>query len=136
MNLSSKEKLMEPIKAKKGEVFDIELEEDLLKKNEELAKRNRQLLDKHKVTAIDIMGSVGAGKTSLIKNLMGRLKKKYKLAVIAGDLTTTIDAERLKEEKVKVVQVNTGKECHLDANLIARALGEFDLENLDLELCT
>jgi len=132
MNLSSKEKSMKSIKAKEGEVFDIELEEDLLRKNEELAKRNRQLLDKYKVTAIDIMGSIGAGKTSLIKNLMGRLKKKYKLAVIAGDLTTTIDAERLKEEKVKVVQVNTGKECHLDANLIARALEEFDLENLDL----
>ncbi len=123
---------MKPIKAKEGEIFDIELEEDLLKKNEELAKKNKHLLDKNKVIAIDIMGSVGAGKTSLIKNLIVRLKNKRRLSVIAGDLTTTIDAERIKEEKVEVVQVNTGKECHLDANLIARALKEFDLENLDI----
>ena len=123
---------MKPIKAKEGEIFDIELEEDLLRRNEELAKKNKHLLDKDKVMAIDVMGSVGAGKTSLIKNLIVRLKKKRRLGVIAGDLTTTIDAERIKEEKVEVVQVNTGKECHLDANLIARALKEFDLENLDI----
>lgn len=123
---------MKPIEAKKGEIFDIELEEDLLKRNEELAKRNRDLLDENRVIAIDIMGSVGAGKTSLIKNLIIRLKNKRQLAVIAGDLTTTIDAERIKEEKVEVVQVNTGKECHLDANLIARALKKFNLENLDI----
>jgi len=123
---------METIKAKEGEIFDIELEEDLLKKNEELAKKNRQLLDKNKVLAIDVMGSVGSGKTSLIKNLIRQLKKEHQLAVIAGDLTTTIDAERIKEEKVEVVQVNTGKECHLDANLIAKALKEFNLQNLDI----
>jgi len=123
---------MKPIEAKEGEIFDIELEEDLLKKNEELAGRNRELLDENRVMAVDIMGSVGAGKTSLIKDLIVRLKKKRRLGVIAGDLTTTIDAERIKEEKVEVVQVNTGKECHLDANLIARAIKEFDLENLDI----
>ena len=123
---------MKPIKAKEGEIFDIELEEDLLKRNEELAEKNKHLLDKNRVIAIDIMGSVGTGKTSLIKNLIIRLKNKRQLSVIAGDLTTTIDAERIKEEKVEVVQVNTGKECHLDANLIARALKEFDLRNLDI----
>jgi len=123
---------MKSIKAKEGEIFDIELEEDLLKRNEELAEKNKHLLDKNKVMAIDVMGSVGSGKTSLIKNLIVRLKKKRRLGVIAGDLTTTIDAERIKEEKVEVVQVNTGKECHLDANLITRALKEFDLRNLDI----
>jgi len=123
---------MKPIKAKEGEIFDIELEEDLLKRNEELAEKNKHLLDKNKVMAIDVMGSVGSGKTSLIKNLIVRLKNKRQLSVIAGDLTTTIDAERIKEEKVEVVQVNTGKECHLDANLIARALKEFDLEKMDI----
>jgi len=61
---------MEPIKAKKGEIFDIELEEDLLKKNEELARQNRKILDEYQILAIDIMGSVGAGKTSLIKSLI------------------------------------------------------------------
>ncbi|GAH83582.1 unnamed protein product, partial [marine sediment metagenome] len=99
---------------------------------EELAKKNKHLLDKNKVIAIDVMGSVGSGKTSLIKDLIVRLKDKRRLSVIAGDLTTTIDAERIKEEKVEVVQVNTGKECHLDANLIARALKQFDLERIDI----
>ncbi len=122
---------MKSIKAKEGEIFDIELEEDLLKRNEELAQKNRDLLDKNKIIAIDVMGSIGSGKTSLIKNLLFRLKAKYRIGVIAGDLTTTIDAERIKEEGVEVIQVNTGKECHLDANLIRRALKEFDLGNLD-----
>jgi len=122
---------MKSIKAKEGEIFDIELEEDLLKRNEELAQKNRGLLDKNKITAVDVMGSIGSGKTSLIKNLLFRLKGRYRIGVIAGDLTTTIDAERIKEEGVEVIQVNTGKECHLDANLIRRALKEFDLGNLD-----
>ncbi len=122
---------MKSIKAKEGEIFDIELDEDLLKRNEELARKNRDLLDKNKITAVDVMGSIGSGKTSLIKNLLFRLRTKYRIGVIAGDLTTTIDAERIKEEEVEVIQVNTGKECHLDANLIRRALKEFDLGNLD-----
>jgi len=125
---------MKSIKAKEGQIFDIELEEDLLKRNEELAGKNRILLDKNKVRAIDVMGSVGSGKTSLIKNFLSRLKDRYRLGVVAGDLTTTIDAERIKEEGVKVIQVNTGKECHLDANLIRRALKEFDLGSMDFLL--
>ncbi len=122
---------MKSIKAKEGEIFDIELEKDLLKRNEELAQKNRDLLDKNKIIAVDIMGSIGSGKTSLIKNLLFRRKGKYRIGVIAGDLTTTIDAERIKEEGVEVIQVNTGKECHLDANLIRRALKEFDLGKVD-----
>ena len=88
---------MEPIKAKKGEIFDIELEEDLLKKNEELARQNRKILEEYKILAIDIMGSIGTGKTSLIKSLIFHLKGKYEIWVIAGDLTTTIDADRIEK---------------------------------------
>lgn len=120
------------IKAEEGEIFDIELEEDLLKKNKELAQRNKRLLDKHKILAIDVMGSIGSGKTSLIKNLASQLKENYRIGAIAGDLTTTIDADRIKDEGVEVIQVNTGKECHLDANLIGKALKKFDLKALDI----
>ncbi|MFQ6066166.1 MAG: hydrogenase nickel incorporation protein HypB [bacterium] len=123
---------MEPIKAKEGEIFDIELEEDLLKKNEELARKNRKILDEHKILAIDVMGSIGTGKTSLIKGLIFHLKGKYEIGVIAGDLTTTIDQDRIKGEGIKVIQVNTGKECHLDANLVKKALRKFDLRTLNL----
>lgn len=120
------------IKAEEGEIFDIELEEDLLKKNKELAQGNKRLLDKHKILAIDVMGSIGSGKTSLIKHLASQLKENYSLGVIAGDLTITIDADRIKDEGVEVIQVNTGKECHLDANLIGKALKKFDLKALDI----
>ncbi len=120
------------VESREGEIFDIELEESLLRKNEELAQRNRRLLESRGVTAIDVMGSIGSGKTTLIKQIVRRLKDRYSIAVIAGDLTTTIDADRIREEGVQVVQVNTGKECHLDANLVGRSLEEIDLDKVDL----
>lgn len=123
---------MHIIKSKEGEVFDIELEEDLLKKNREIADKNRETLDSHKVLAIDVMGSIGSGKTSLIEKLTKSLKDRYRISMIAGDLTTTIDADRIHRNEVEVTQINTGKECHLDANLIKKALNELDLEKTDL----
>lgn len=108
------------------------MEQDLLKNNEELAQKNKRLLDKHKILAVDVMGSIGSGKTSLIKNLISQLKESHCIGVIAGDLTTTIDADRIKDEGVEVIQVDTGKECHLDANLIRKALKKFSLKTLNL----
>ena len=118
--------------AEEGEIFDIELEESLLEANRRLAEQNRALLDRHGVRAIDVMGSVGAGKTSLISCLVERLKDRYRVAYVAGDLTTTIDADAIARHGVPVVQINTGKECHLDANLVAKALRRLDLASLDL----
>ena len=125
-------RLKEVVKAEEGEVYDIELEEDLLKANEELARKNRELLKKHGITAIDIMGSIGAGKTTLIEKLVQTLKKKYRIAVFKGDLTTTIDAELIGRHGVEVVAINTGKECHLDANLVGKALQKINLDGIDL----
>ena len=122
------------IKHDDGEVYDVELEESILKANETMATENRHLLQKHGVKAIDIMGSIGSGKTSLIELLVQKLGGKYRLAVFNGDLTTTIDADRIARHGVEVVQINTGKECHLDANLIAKALVGTDLDRLDLIL--
>jgi len=123
---------MEPIKSEEGEILDIELEEDLLRRNRQLAQDNQKLLEQHGILAVDVMGSVGSGKTSLIKNLIPLLRKNYKIGVIAGDVTTSIDAERIAQEGVKVLQINTGKECHLDAHLVAKALAKMDLVSLDL----
>ncbi|RKY04397.1 hydrogenase accessory protein HypB [Candidatus Poribacteria bacterium] len=114
------------------EILDIELEESLLARNRELAEKNRKLLDEKGVTAIDVMGSIGSGKTTLISQLVRKLKGRRSIAVIAGDLTTTIDADRIGREGVQVVQVNTGKECHLDAHLVGKALEEMDLDAIDL----
>lgn len=123
---------MEIIDSKEGEILDIELEEELLNKNRELARENRTFLDEHGVVCIDVMGSVGSGKTSLIENITRKLKQRYKVGVVAGDLTTEIDAERLENEGAHVIQIHTGKECHLDAHLIKNALSKLPLTEIDI----
>lgn len=123
---------MKVIEAQEGEVFDVELERDLLEANRKLAEENSALLQKNGIRAFDIMGSIGSGKTSLIEHLVRVLTPKYRLAVINGDLTTTIDSDRVRRHGATVVQINTGKECHLDANLIQKALSQLRLESLDV----
>lgn len=120
------------IKADEGEVYDIELSEDLLKKNEKIAMENKKFLNANGIKTIDVMGSIGTGKTSLIAQLVQKLKDKYRIAAIAGDLTTTIDSDLIARNGVEVVQINTGKECHLDANLIRKALRKLDLNKINL----
>jgi len=123
---------MKIIKSKGPEIFDIELEKDLLAKNKNLAKKNRKRFDRLNILTIDVMGSIGSGKTSLIKGVLKKLGMGKKIAVIAGDLTTTIDAERIESEGARVIQVNTGKECHLDANLIRHAISKMDLDGVEI----
>jgi hydrogenase nickel incorporation protein HypB len=120
------------IKAEEGEIYDIELDQDLLKANEDLAMENMKLLSIHGVKAVDVMGSIGTGKTSLIEQMVQKLKGRFRIAVIAGDLTTTIDADIIAKHGVEVIQINTGKECHLDANLVKKALERIDLKTVDL----
>jgi len=107
-------------------------EEAILKKNNEIAKENRALLDKYGITAFDVLGAIGSGKTTIIETLVERLNLKYRVAMIAGDVASTIDADRVRKHGATTVQVNTGKECHLDANLVRKALRKLSLENLDL----
>lgn len=123
---------MKTIKSTGPEIFDIELEKDLLAKNKSLAKENRKRFDRSNILTIDIMGSIGSGKTSLIKAILKRLGMGEKVAVIAGDLTTTIDAERIEAEGARVIQVNTGKECHLDAHLIQQAMKRMKLDGVKI----
>ncbi len=123
---------MKIIKRKEDEVFDVELEESLLEKNRKLAEENKKLLEEKKIRSFDLMGSIGSGKTTLITQMIKRLKKRYQIAAIAGDLTTTLDAKRLRKAGAVVVQINTGKECHLDANLVKRALSSLPLDKIDL----
>lgn len=127
-----KMQLKEVVKASGEEIYDIELDADLLKANQELAERNMKLLQKYDVLAIDVMGATGAGKTTLIEKLVKLMKEKYKIAALKGDLTTIIDAELISRHGVEVVPINTGKECHLDANLVKKALEKLNLENINL----
>jgi hydrogenase nickel incorporation protein HypB len=122
------------VKAEEGEIFDVELSEDLLKANQRLADENKRLLHENGAKAIDIMGAIGSGKTSLIEKLVQLLKSRYKIAVFKGDLTTTIDAELIARHGVETVAINTGKECHLDANLVKKALQRLNLKKINLLL--
>jgi len=124
--------LKEVIEAEEGEVYDVELEADLLEANRRLAEKNRQLLQRYDVKAIDIMGATGSGKTSLIEKMVQALIGKYGIAAFKGDLTTTIDAERIERHGAVAVPITTGKECHLDANLVGKALRRVDLKEIDL----
>jgi len=123
---------VEVVGAEEGEMLDVELEESFLRRNLELAEENRRRFKEHGVTAIDVLGSIGSGKTSLIACMVALLKDRYRIGYIAGDLTTTIDANRIARHGVPVIQVNTGRECHLDASLVARALERLNLSELDL----
>jgi len=118
----------------KGEEVTLEIEPgmNILEVNKKIAQKNQELLKKHNVKAIDIMGSIGAGKTSLIEKLVQKLKNKYKIVVFKGDLTTTIDAERIGKHGVQVITINTGRECHLDAHVVAKAVERIKIEDIDL----
>jgi hydrogenase nickel incorporation protein HypB len=114
--------------------IEIDLSENLLKTNGQMARENRNLLDQFHVFAVDILGSIGSGKTTLVQQLVRHLKDHRRVASIAGDLTTTIDADRIRSAGAEVIQINTGGECHLDANIVRNALERMDLENLNVLL--
>jgi hydrogenase nickel incorporation protein HypB len=124
--------MIQMIEASPDEIYDIELEHSLLEANAELAKANRQLLDRHGVTAFDIMGAIGSGKTTLISRLVERLKDRFGIAVFNGDATTSNDADLIASQNVPVVQIATVNGCHLDANLVGKALRKINLEKLRL----
>jgi hydrogenase nickel incorporation protein HypB len=106
--------------------------EDILGANEEKAKANKKLLDSHRVMTINIMSSPGAGKTSLIMSTINHLKDKVRIAVIEGDVASSVDADKINEEGIPVIQINTAGGCHLDANMVERALNGLPLEEADL----
>ena len=120
------------VQADVGEMLDIEIEQDLLEANKRMAEENRELFRRYGVLAIDVMGAIGSGKTSLIAAMVNRLKGKKRCGMIGGDVATSIDSELVKESGAQSLQVNTGKECHLDANLIRRALESMNLDSVDV----
>jgi len=110
----------------------IKVLKDILGANEQLAQKNRELLDSKGVFAINLMSSPGAGKTNLILQTIRKLKGKVKVGIIEGDISSTWDAEIVAKENVPVVQINTGGECHLDANMMQSALNNLPLKEIDM----
>jgi hydrogenase nickel incorporation protein HypB len=111
---------------------DIKVVRDILGANDQLALKNRRLLDDKKVFAINIMSSPGSGKTSLILKTAEKLKEKFKIGVIEGDIASSVDAEKMSQAGLRVVQINTGGECHLDANMVSLALDNLELDDIEV----
>jgi len=110
----------------------IQVGEKILGKNEDKAKENKKRLDERKILTVNIMSSPGAGKTSFILSTIKQLSKKYKVAVIEGDVASSVDAEKVNAVGAPVVQINTGGGCHLDAFMVEEGLDNLPLENIDL----
>lgn len=110
----------------------INIGHDVFKANDKIANKNRKNQDKHNVFAMNIMGAIGSGKTTLIEEAILRLKDRYKIAVIAGDVVADMDASRFEKLGVRTVAANTGRECHLDAKIVQGALSKIDLGNTDI----
>ncbi|ATZ61158.2 MAG: hydrogenase nickel incorporation protein HypB [Methanosarcinales archaeon Met12] len=110
----------------------VEVGYDVLQANEALAEKNRRLLDGFGVTGFNIMGAIGSGKTTLIELAIESLGDKYGIGAIAGDIVADIDADRFKSHGTPTVSLNTGKECHLDANLVEHAIGQLPLDDMDI----
>ena len=110
---------------------DLSIGKDLFEENEKIARRNNDILNEKKIFSVDFMGSIGSGKTLLIEKIVERLAGKRKVGVIVGDVTGDDDYQRIKKHGVQVVNINTGKESHLDAHLIDHAIEELDLDGID-----
>ena len=104
----------------------------ILKANDQLAEENRSRFNAAGVFGVNIVGSPGCGKTTLLEALFGCLKARLAPAVIEGDIAGSVDAERIDALGVPVVQINTEGTCHLDATMIAAAAQDFDLAKIDL----
>ncbi|MBU4535309.1 MAG: hydrogenase nickel incorporation protein HypB [Euryarchaeota archaeon] len=111
-------------------IADIEIQHDIMLANRKLAKKNQKILDNANVFAVDFLGAIGSGKTSLIEKLIQEMD--YPVAVIAGDVISKFDAGRFEKYNVPVIGLNTGKECHLDSHLVEHALHDLPLDEVDI----
>ena len=112
----------------------VQVVEDILSANEQIALENRRLFDEKGVFVLNIMAAPGAGKTSLIERTIEALRDQLRIGVIDGDVASTIDADRIARLGIPAVQINTGGACHLDANMVRVALPKLSLDGTDLLL--
>ena len=113
---------------------NISIEEKVLNANDQLAGTINERLVQAGLFSLNIMASPGAGKTSLIEKTLEIMVPKHKIAVIDGDIATSIDADRAAKAGATAVQINTGGQCHIDANMLQKALLGLDLDTFDLLL--
>jgi hydrogenase nickel incorporation protein HypB len=110
----------------------LEVRRAILDKNDRMAERNRGFFRARGLLTLNVLSSPGSGKTTLLREIIRKLGSRLKSGVIVGDLATDNDARRLREAAAPVVQVTTGTVCHLEAEMVARAVKELDLNGLGL----
>ena len=111
---------------------EIQVMKNILGENDRIAAENQAMFAAKGVYVVNLMGSPGAGKTSVLEKTMEKLKDELKMAVIEGDLFTSKDADRIERHGVPVIQINTAGGCHLDAPMVQKVAKQMDLDNLDL----
>ena len=114
--------------------MEIKVLKDIMDSNKQMATEVKALLKEKKVYMIDIMSSPGSGKTTLTDVIISKLKDKYNIAVIEGDIKTTKDAERLVKHNIPIVQIETerfGGDCHLESSWILKCFESFNLDEID-----
>jgi hydrogenase nickel incorporation protein HypB len=115
-----------------SDVTLIDIKEEILSENRELAQQLRSDLRRRGVFLVNLMSSPGSGKTSLILRSLEHLRKLYRTAVVEGDVDSAVDAERVAREGFLAVQIKTGGSCHLSAAMVERGLDALPLESLEL----
>ena len=131
-----------PSNIKKGELFMgmedlhhhhhhkemVQLEEDILSSNNQLADENRKFFEEKNILAFNLVSSPGSGKTSLLEKTLTDLKDQHKFYVIEGDQQTMQDADRIHATGIPVIQINTGQGCHLNSDMVGKAVKELKVE--------
>lgn len=116
------------------EIQLIEIKEEILAEIKGLADQIRENLSEKKVFMLNIMGSPGAGKTSLILKTIQHLTDHLRIAVVEADIDSMVDSQKVAALGIPVVQIQTGGFCHVDASMVEKALDTLPLDNLDLVL--
>jgi len=112
--------------------MEVKVLKNILNANDQRAQENRALFDSSKIFTVNVTASPGAGKTSLILALIRALRESYRIGVVEGDVSSSIDAETVGNEGIPVIQINTGGACHLDATMLSNAFPDLPMGELDL----
>ena len=130
----SRIKEIESLNLARDEIRDevIETKKAVEKDNDLLANIIHQKFKDSNIKSYDIVGAIGAGKTALLEKILEKLSSKYRVLVICGDITTRVDADRIKKHKAETIQINTGRECALNAYHIHQIIKNKDLNNYDV----
>lgn len=112
--------------------MEIKIMRNILDRNQNKADEIRDLLASHGIIMVNIISSPGAGKTTLLECICQEIGKEFRIGIIEGDITTDLDAQRLKKYDIPIVVINTEGGCHLDSHSISKVLGSFSLKDIDV----